>query len=198
MPVTVDDQSLPADRLGLRTVGEVLSHLRQQNRLVVQVLVDGEEPDLTQMSALRARPLGEHSVYIETTAPDELATQILREVTQQLEQTDSLRESAVELLRQNQANRALEKLAGCFAAWHSAQQSVQQIAELLSIDLQHVRIDGQSLAEVLSRFAEQLRELRRALENRDYVLLGDVLGEDAADTTRQWIDAIRQLRDVIR
>lgn len=198
MPVTVDDQALPAENLGLRTIGEVLNHLRQRNRLVVQVLVDGEEPDLEQMPALRSRPLGQHTVYIETTAPDELAAQILRELTQQLEQTDAVRESAVTLLRQNQPNRAMEKLAGCFAAWQSAQQSVQQIAELLSIDLQGIRVDGSSLVEVLGRFAEQLREIRQALENRDYVLLGDVLGEDSADTTRQWIDAIRQLRDVIR
>jgi len=198
MPVTVDDQTLPAENLGLRTVGEVLNHLRQRNRLVVQVLVDGQEPDLTQMPALRARPLGEHTVYIETTAPDELAGQILREVTQQLEQTDALRESAVGLLRQNQPGRAMEKLAGCFVAWQSAQQSVQQIAELLSIDLQGVRIDGQSLADLLHKFADQLRDLRQALENRDYVLLGDVLGYDTADTTRQWIEAVRQLRDVIQ
>lgn len=198
MPVTVDDQTLPVENLGLQTVGEVLNHLRQRNRLVVQVLVDGQEPDLTQMPALRARPLDRHNVYIETTAPDELAGQILREVTQQLEQTDALRESAVDLLRQNQPGRAMEKLAGCFAAWQSAQQSVQQIAELLSIDLQGVRIDGKSLATLLHTFADQLRELRQALENRDYVLLGDVLGYDTADTTRQWIDAVRQLHDAIR
>ena len=46
MSVTVDDELLPADEMGLQTVGQVLAHLQKENRLVVQVLIDGHEPDL--------------------------------------------------------------------------------------------------------------------------------------------------------
>ena len=41
MSVTVDDQPLHADELGFTTLGQVLSHLQQNNRLVVHVLIDG-------------------------------------------------------------------------------------------------------------------------------------------------------------
>ena len=44
MSVTVDHQPLQAEKLGLRTVGQVLAHLQKDNRLVVHVLIDGQEP----------------------------------------------------------------------------------------------------------------------------------------------------------
>src|ERR1700748_3731182 len=38
MSVTVDDQLLEAEQMGLRTVGQVLSHVQRDNRLVVNLL----------------------------------------------------------------------------------------------------------------------------------------------------------------
>ena len=48
MSVTVDQRPLPVEELGLNTVGEVLTHLQKSGggRLVVHVLIDGQEPDL--------------------------------------------------------------------------------------------------------------------------------------------------------
>ena len=44
MSVTVDRELLPADRMGLKTVGQVLKHIRNRSRIVVHVLIDGKEP----------------------------------------------------------------------------------------------------------------------------------------------------------
>ena len=38
MSVTVDHETLQVDQLGLRTIGQVLSHLQRDNRLVVNLL----------------------------------------------------------------------------------------------------------------------------------------------------------------
>ena len=69
MSVTVDDVSIPAEKLGLRTVGQLLSHLQRDNRLIVHVLIDGEEPDLARLPALRQSLLNGHTLFIETTEP---------------------------------------------------------------------------------------------------------------------------------
>jgi hypothetical protein len=47
MSVTVDHQPLATETLGLKTVGQVLAHLQRQDRLVVHVLIDGQEPNLS-------------------------------------------------------------------------------------------------------------------------------------------------------
>ena len=54
MSVVVDQKPLEAEHMGLKTVGQVLAHLQRDNRLVVHVLIDGQEPDLERMSAVRA------------------------------------------------------------------------------------------------------------------------------------------------
>jgi hypothetical protein len=40
-------------QLGLQTVGQVLAHVAKDNRLVVQMLIDGQEPDIDQIGSVR-------------------------------------------------------------------------------------------------------------------------------------------------
>src|SRR5687768_13030329 len=98
MSVTVDQQPLPADRLGLKTVGQVLKHLRRDNRLVVHVLIDGKEPDLQRLKAIQRTPIANHTVFIETADPRTMAGQVLDEVESQLGEADRLKNESARLL----------------------------------------------------------------------------------------------------
>src|SRR5439155_20413620 len=84
MAVTVDHQPLAAESLGLRTVGQVLSHLTKGNRLVVQVLIDGQEPDLAHLGSVRRETIAGHELFIETAGAREVATDALLHVEEQL------------------------------------------------------------------------------------------------------------------
>ena len=54
-----------------------------------------------------------------------------------------------------------------------------------------------ALCDVVGEFTEQLRELRSALEARDFVLLGDVLTYEMTQTTRHWALALNAIRGVV-
>ena len=58
MSVTIDHELLDVDQMGLSTVGQVLSHLHRDNRLVTNLLIDGESPDLSAMGVVRRQVLG--------------------------------------------------------------------------------------------------------------------------------------------
>lgn len=197
MPVMVDDAPLRTEELGLRTVGQVLTHLQKANRLVVHVLIDGREPDLDRLPDVRRSPLQNHNVFIETTDPREMATGILREVEAQLHEAGRIRNETVDLLQKNQNVRAMEKLSGCFTVWQHAQQSLLGTAQLLKLDLSKVAVDGQPLTELLSDFTTQLREIKTALENRDFVTLGDLLLYETTQTDQRWRAALAELRRII-
>src|SRR6476620_8797328 len=98
MPVTVDHQPLQAENLGLTTVGQVLAHLQRQDRLVVNVLIDGQEPDLNQLGSIKQSAINGRTVFIETAEPREMALDVLDEVEQQLNEADRLKSDAVNLL----------------------------------------------------------------------------------------------------
>jgi len=77
MSVTVDDRPMLAEQLGFTTVGQVLAHLKKENRLVVHVLIDGREPDLDRLGQIRQSPLNGHTIYIETAEPRQMALDVL-------------------------------------------------------------------------------------------------------------------------
>ena len=197
MSVTLDHELLAdekIERMGLRTVGQVLSHVQKDNRLVVNLLLDGSPPDLTRLGHLRAKPLAGHTLFIETAEPRQMALEVLDEVGAQLDEADRLKADAVELLQRNAAAAAMEKLSGCFGTWHNAQESVLKTAQLLRLDLETVHVGMRSLTELLQDFTEQLRQIKSALMDRDFVTLGDILAYETTQTSTQWqmaLDAIR-------
>ena len=198
MSVTVDHERLEVETLGLRTIGQVLSHLQRDNRLVVNLLIDGQQPDFDCLPQVRQSPINGHTLFIETAEPREMALEVISEVETQLREADRLKADAVELLQTSGGGaRAMEKLSGCFSTWHSAQESVVKVARLLRIDLDAVRVSDQSLAELISNFSGQLRAVRQALEARDFVTLADVLAYEMTETSTQWRDALGAVRHVI-
>ncbi len=197
MSVTIDDQPLATKELGLRTVGQVLAHVQKDNRLVVHVLIDGAEPDWDQMSSVRQSALDGHTLYVETVDPRRMALDVLGEVETQLREAERLKNETVELLAQNQSAKAMEKLGGCFRTWQHAQESVLKTAQLLRIDLGRINVNGQGLVQLLGEFTEQLRQIKSALENRDFVLLADILTYETTQTNTQWQAALEAMRATI-
>jgi cell fate (sporulation/competence/biofilm development) regulator YlbF (YheA/YmcA/DUF963 family) len=197
MSVTVDHRPLPADKLGFQTVGQVLSHLQKENRLVVHLLIDGEEPDLSRITSLRQKPLAAHTVFIETAEPRAMAAEVLDQVAEQLAEAERLKNEAAELLQAGNNVKAMERLSGCFTTWQHAQESVVKTAQLMRIDLEQVQVEGRPLTQQLTDFTEQLRSIRSALENRDFVLLTDLLVYETTETTRSWHAAIGSMREII-
>src|SRR5688572_15702878 len=142
-------------------------------------------------------PVDGHSVFIETSDPRELALEVLEETASRIQQSDAMKSEAAELLQRNQPNKAFEKLSSCIRAWHDGQEALLKTAELLRVDLTTVTVEEQSFEEVLADFTANLRSIRGALDQRDFVLLGDVLLYETAEMTGKWLAAINAVRDTI-
>ena len=127
-----------------------------------------------------------------------MALDALDQVEDQLRETDRLRADAVDLLLRGQSSRAMEKLSGCFGIWQSAQESVLKVAQLLQIDLETIRIGDRPLTELLRGFGTQLRQIKTALENRDFVTLADILTYEANEMSDQWREAFEAIREIIQ
>ncbi len=197
MSVMVDQQPLAAEELGLQTVGQVLAHLQRDDRLIVNLLIDGQKPDLSKIGQIRQSAVQGKTLFIETAHPTEMALEVLAGVETQLIGAERFKGEAAELLGQNQVAKAMEKLGLCFTTWKSAQESVMKIGQLLRLDLEKLTIGKNSLGEVLAEFAEQLRQIKQALSDRDFVLLSDVLLYETTETNRRWGAVLGALRGVV-
>jgi hypothetical protein len=197
MSVIVDQQPLEAETLGLRTVGQVLAHLKRDNRLIVNVLIDGKEPDLRRFKAVKKSLLAGHTVFIETADARQMAHQVLDEVEAQLGEADRLKLESAALLQKNQVAPAIEKLGGCFSAWQHVQDSVLKVAQLRRIDPQTIKVHGRAFTELLAEFTANLRQIRTALDGRDFVTLTDMLSTKMSRAVEQWREALRHFRGAI-
>lgn len=197
MSVTVDDLPLETERLGLATVGDVLTHVAGDDRLVVQVLLDGSEPDLAEIEGLRSTRLEGRVLFVETARPGNIACEALDAVDDSLAEADEARVAAAEHFRSGEASTAMQKLSSCFPVWINAQESIGKVAKLLRADLALLKLDdGRPVAEVIGAFAGALRQLKEALEARDYVLCCDVLTYDMGPVADDWRAATAALRRV--
>jgi len=197
MAVTVDQEMLLAEELGLQTVGQLLMHVQRGERLVVNLLIDGQQPDLSQMTRLRQSELRGRTLFIETIAPRDMAMEVLDEVEAQLGNAARFTGDAADLLQQNQIAKAMEKLSLCFTTWQSAQESVMKTSQLLRIDLGELRVDGQPLTDMLADFSAQLRQIKETLVNRDFVSLCDILLYETVQTNQKWNAVLDAMRGVV-
>jgi hypothetical protein len=197
MSITVDDRPLAAEQLGLETVGQLLAHIQKENRLIVHVLIDGEEPDLNHLGALRQSPLRGHTLYIETTEPKQMALDVLDAVEHQLTEADRLTNDAVDLLRGGRPCARWKSSAAASAPGSTRRSRCSRPAQLLRIDLRRIFVDGRPFNEVLAEFTSQLKLIKKSLENRDFVSLIDTLVYETAETSLGWRAAIRSMRSVI-
>jgi len=189
---------LAVESLGLNTVGQVLSHVSRGNRLVVNLLIDGAQPDLAMIGEIRQSTLMGKTLFIETADPRGMALDVLTEVEKQMDQADRLAGDCVEYLRQDKTSDAMQRLAGCFTIWQHAQESLLKTAQLLRIDLQMIKVGDRTLADVLNEFSQQLKLIKTSLEDRDYVTLCDVLTYETASTTANWRAALKAMQRTIK
>jgi hypothetical protein len=197
MSVTVDEQVLHVEELGLRTVGQVLKHLRHENRIVVNVLIDGKQPDLDRLGSIKKALVANHTLFIETADPRQMASEVLSEIEAQLDEVDRLKNESASLLQRNQVAPAIEKLGGCFKTWQHAQEAILKTAQLLRLDLHELKVGGRALSESMEECARQIRQIRAALEERDFTALSELLVNSMTSQCAQWRDAIKSLRGVI-
>jgi hypothetical protein len=118
-------------------------------------------------------------------------------VDQQLVEADRLKSEAVDLLQRNNPMKAMQRLSGCFSIWQHAQESVRKTAQLLRVDLNLLRVQDVSLGEFLTEFSTQLRQIKSALEMRDFVTLSDTLTYELTRATARWVAALNAVRTVI-
>jgi hypothetical protein len=197
MTVMVDQEPLAAEQLGLSTVGQVLSHLSSRNRLVVHLMIDGRSPDMGSIETVRSQPLTGRTVYIETTEPKQIVTDVCREADQLLDEAEAMRSQAIDLLQTGKPADAFRRLSVCFNNWNHTRESVQKVGRLLRADLKRLFVGDESLQAWLESFTVQLAQMRQAIESRDFIHLSDVLAYEAHETTGRWRSALNQLRALV-
>ncbi|NBC96084.1 MAG: hypothetical protein GVY27_06990 [Deinococcus-Thermus bacterium] len=186
------------------TLGQAIAAVRDRlsgaggDRVIVEVQLDGRTLGEDDLAQRHDQPLGEALLAVVTAESHELARQTLLDVGEALAAARDRQHQAADLLRSDQPQEALDHVKSALATWQQAQQSVQQSAQLLDIDLDQLTIGGRPAAEIVEELARSLRAVREQLVGTDWIGLADALAYDLDDAADTWTGLLDALADHIR
>lgn len=193
MPIIIDDEQLDNSDPPAPTIGQVLEQIKrnQPNRLVVQVLIDGEEPELP---AQWNQPVSQRTMFVHTADRRQLATDALASASRILEDSDAHRLHAIENLSAGDSQQAMQPLAQWFASWQQVPKAVLQSAQAVGLALDQNSNQQSPISKLIADLAIQLRQIQTALQSKDYVTLSDILNYEAPEHLDQWRQIIHTTR----
>ncbi len=198
MHVYVDDNPYAVSDLPAKTLRQIAQEIRQnlpaQKRILVAIYTDGQLVPPGELDVALDSPSTKYErVDFQTAEPQILAREVLKQARALVAEVAPVCEQAGEMLSSGQTGRAMEMLGSCFAVWNQVQESMSRSVDLLGLDLSKLQIEGKKADELLSQFADQLRHVKEALENRDYVQLSDILQYELQDVAPRWQGLLDQL-----
>ncbi len=193
-PVEVAEQ---ADLLLADLIDSVRRIVAQSDRVLANIAVEGQRVPADELGEWLARPCeGLGQVAFETADPRALARDALGQVAGLFGDCAALYQGAVEMLNRNNMPKAMERLAGCLGLFKAAQEAVSEAVALCGLDLSQIHVeDGTSLEQAVADVTGQLGELKSALEDRDMVLLRDLLTYEFPGMAEQWQTILSRLDD---
>jgi hypothetical protein len=182
MSIIIDDE--PVAESQFKCVGDVLEHVRGRDkaRLIVRVLLDGAVP---QARELGQHALGQRTLYVETADRKQLAGGALREAEEILDAADTFRQQAIDELSAGKVQESMPALNQWLASWKQSQTALVESAWAVGVDLETLGIQ-----ELVAELANQLRQIKTALESKDYVTLADILNYEAPASMERWREAL--------
>lgn len=200
MHIYVDDQPFAVSDLSGKTVrdvaGEIRDGLLPQKRILVAIFLNGQKDPVPpgSIEPTLDSPVSQYErIDFQSAIPQTLAREVLRQSRVLVAEATPICRQAGEMLSAGQTARAMELLGNCFMVWNQVQESMTKSVQLLSLDLSKVDVNGQPADELLEKFADELRQVKEALENRDYVQLSDILQYELQEVAPRWQGLLDQL-----
>ncbi len=200
MQISIDGQERSALETRGLTVGEVLTQLKESlattGRMIVGIVCDGRVVAPDELNAVLAVPVEKYTeIDFQTAQPGDLARNSLVACKEVLALIEGNCREVVVYLRQAQVQPAMELMGPMFTKLNDAYRGLQGTFQLLGIDPESIELSSGHAGKFMSALVERLREIKNALENRDYVGLADQFEYELEPTILQWQELVDHLLD---
>lgn len=189
------DQNSPDDTVQ-NLIEQVKADGLAPGQMVVGVEVDGRLLDEREFEQVFPKPLDTFDkVNVVISEKKTVINDALLSAHDTLEQLKNIQSEAVELLTQGSIPEAMEQLSQCFNRWNQVNDVIIKSCLLAGIEPGKLELDGRSVEQIMTDFANQLSDVREALTARDFVWLADIFNyelEHAPTTMQEMVDDIRQ------
>lgn len=195
MHIYLDDRlcEVTAESVG-QAIAAAADLAERDGRMIVEVHVDGEHWSERELGSPDHANITADEVRLISADPVELVSRTFADATEALDAADHLQQEAAELIQADERRKAMDRLANALSIWMAVQQAVERGAQLMSVDLNEVRISEVTAQSTIEELAVHLRDMRTALEAEDPIQLSDTLMYELPEVVQQWRGLLRELQ----
>ena len=199
MLVTLDDNAVQhaafAPGMLLQELVDLVREWHARGRLIVSVAVNGRQIEPSDLSDMLQRPVAESDqIRFETGDPRNLVQSAFEELSTAFGEARWQHGALADKLAAGQADVAVRDLGGYLELWSTCRQALLQCSSLLDRDLTGHEYHGLPLESYLQNAVNVLKQVRDALEARDYVSLGDLVRYELPMLSETWQNIFEDLR----
>jgi len=201
MRVTLDGEPVAHEAQSGETLSALLAAIASRqasDRRLVSVRVNGQLLQDEELSRRLAQPVaGDDTIELGSADARGVVADALREAALHLSESQLARDDLVDLLTSGRMSEAAPRLAEALACWQVCQRTLVEASAFLGRDLTSWAHEDRALGERLRGLADKLRELRDAVEARDWVLVTDLVQYEMSDLASAWRGALTSLADTL-
>jgi len=188
------DQSPVTPALPLHpTLADALAWAQSQlppGRVITKIELDGQSLEGAALALARPTQLGERPLSLGTADRKELSLSLLGRLAALIEWLAPQHKEVAALLEKGDSAAAFERLGRLFGYWQQIQEAYAGLAKLNDITLTTLPVRELTGEAILDEFCRQLSEMQSALQNRDLVMLADILQYEMDGAVANWISLL--------
>ena len=166
-------------------------------RVITKIELDGLPLEGLALANARPKTVGGRTLSVGTANRKELSLSMLGRMAAMVEWVTPQHKEVAALLEKGDSAPAFEKLGRIFASWQQIHDAYASLAKLNGITLGDLPVRELTGEAVLNEFCRQLAEMQTALQNRDLVLLADILQYEMDGAAANWMSLLESTLGVV-
>ena len=175
----------------------VQTRLATTGKVIVKVELDGTCLNGPALTESQSAPIAQRQVGISTADQKELSRSMIGRLAALIEFIGPQHRQVATLIEQNQTSKALGQLGQVLSAWQQIQHSFASLMTMLDLRVEDLQVGELPAKELIADFSRQLGEMQTALQNKDMVLLTDILQYEMDSAIANWTNLLALLLGIV-
>lgn len=198
MKVYLDNEPMELDSSSLRAAfGSAVELANGRGRVIVDVLIDGAPVPGDMIADPPDEPMAGDELRFTSAEPRAMVRETLLDAVEALDQVVVHQQEVAELVMAGKIEAVRASLESVVGIWQAVVLAIQRGSELLEIELDAMRVEGEPLSVRISGLSERLGEVIRAVDRQDWSALADTLAFDMCEQAGAWQTMLRDLAQSI-
>lgn len=200
MIITLDNQRIEVETPTPCTLQTLIDQIRatHENRLIISIMINGQTLGDNELAEQLGKPLNpDVQIDLESGESHVVARDALRGLALEFQHARTRHEAVADRLGAGESSAGIQDVGDFVALWQTTHRVLAQCSGLLNQDLTQVEHDGRTVQACFEEVVEQLSGIRDALEQRDMVMLSDVVRYELPTLCEHWQQVLEGVADKI-